>query len=116
MKWHLSASRMAEHRGRTHKSTIKDHKVVWDYGKTLPVRLTVDKNGMLQECEIQFEVLQDYSAGTRGEKITLGYVQLNLAEYVDEGEPDGEDGITRRYLMQDSRINSTLKEGLTSLV
>jgi hypothetical protein len=34
-----------------------------------------------------------------------------LAEYVDESEmgPDGEEGVTRRYLMQDSKINSTLK-------
>jgi hypothetical protein len=111
VKWHLSASTTAEHRGRTYKSAIKDHKVVWDYEKKLPVRLTVDKTSMLQECEIQFEVLQDYSAGARGEKIALGHVRLNLAEYV---EPDGEDGITRRYLMQDSRINSTLKEDFPS--
>lgn len=55
--------------------------------------------------------MQDYSSGTRGEKITLGHVTLNLAEYVDESEmgPDGEEGVTRRYLMQDSKINSTLK-------
>jgi hypothetical protein len=38
-------------------------------------------------------------------------VTLNLAEYVDESEmgPDGEEGVTRRYLMQESKINSTLK-------
>ena len=71
---------------------------------------------MLQECEIQFEVLQDYSVGARGEKIMLGHVQLNLAEYVEGGETDVEDGITRRYLMQDSRINSTLKVDSKSLI
>jgi hypothetical protein len=60
--------------------------------------------------------VQDYSSGGRGEKITLGYVSLNLAEYVEESEgtgPDGEEGITRRYLMQESKINSTLKIGIT---
>jgi hypothetical protein len=55
--------------------------------------------------------VQDYSSGARGEKITLGYITLNLAEYVEESE-DGEEGVTRRYLMQESKINSTLKIGI----
>lgn len=76
----------------------------------IPVRLTVDKNSMLQESEIHFEVLQEYSSGARGERIILGHVKLNLAEYVEpDGAEGGEEGTTRRYLMQDSRINSTLK-------
>jgi hypothetical protein len=73
------------------------------------VRLTMDKQNMLQECNIDFEVIQDYNSGVRGDKITLGYVSLNLAEYVEISDQDGEDGITRRYLMQESKINSTLK-------
>lgn len=55
--------------------------------------------------------MQDYSSGGRGEKITLGYITLNLVEYVEESE-DGEDGVVRRYLMQESKINSTLKVGI----
>ncbi|KAI9869885.1 MAG: hypothetical protein M1830_004968, partial [Pleopsidium flavum] len=109
VKWDLSSSRSAEHRGRTLKSIIKEHKVCWDYEKTLPVRLTVDRNGMLQESEIHFEVLQEYSSGARGERIVLGNVKLNLAEYVEGSDGDGEEGISRRYLMQESKINSTLK-------
>lgn len=58
---------------------------------------------------MNFEVLQEYSSGARGERIILGNVKLNLAEYVDANEFDGEDGVCRRYLMQDSKINSTLK-------
>ena len=112
IKWHLPSSIAAEHRGHTPKAIIKEHKVAWDYEKALPLRLTVDKNGMLQESEIQFEVLQEYSAGARGERIILGHVKLNLAEYIEGGEHDGEEGITRRYLMQDSKINSTLKVSL----
>lgn len=64
---------------------------------------------MLQESFIFFEVLQEYSAGGRGERIALGNVKLNLAEYVEQSEAEGEDGVCRRYLMQDSKINSTLK-------
>jgi hypothetical protein len=58
--------------------------------------------------------VQDYSAGGRGEKITLGYVELNLAEYVEESEngADGDEGVVRRYLMRESKINSTLKIGI----
>jgi hypothetical protein len=59
------------------------------------------------------EVIQDYSGGGRGEKIILGEVRLNLAEYVEESESaDSEDGVVRRYLMQESKINSTLKIGI----
>jgi hypothetical protein len=79
------------------------------------VRLTIDKSNNLQECLINFEVVQDYGSGVRGEKITLGHVTLNLAEYVEDSEmgPDGEEGVTRRYLMQESKINSTLKIAIT---
>ncbi|KAI4202846.1 MAG: hypothetical protein LQ350_002344 [Teloschistes chrysophthalmus] len=108
VKWHLPSSTSAEHRGHTSKEVIREHKVAWEYDKLLPVRLTIDRNGMLQETDIHFEVMQEYSSGARGERIILGNVRLNLAEYVDAGE-DGDGKITRRYLMQDSKINSTLK-------
>jgi hypothetical protein len=115
VKWHLPSSISAEHRGRTDRSPIKEHKVDWDYKCTIPIRLTIDKSNNLQECLINFEVVQDYSSGGRGEKITLGNVSLNLAEYVEESEmgSDGEEGVTRRYLMQESKINSTLKIGIS---
>lgn len=73
--------------------------------------MTIDRNGMLQETEIHFEVLQEYSSGARGERIILGTIKLNLAEYVDSSE-EGNDGVVRRYLMQESKINSTLKVGI----
>ncbi|KAL8787901.1 MAG: hypothetical protein Q9213_001928 [Squamulea squamosa] len=112
VKWHLPSSTSAEHRGRTSKEVIREHKVAWVYDKLLPVRMTIDRNAMLQESEIHFEVMQEYSSGARGERIILGNVRLNLAEYVDAGE-DGDGNITRRYLMQDSKINSTLKIGIS---
>ncbi|CAD6590747.1 MAG: hypothetical protein ASARMPREDX12_004716 [Alectoria sarmentosa] len=111
VKWHLPSSSSAEHRGRTSKAGIRDHKVSWEYVKTLPVRLIVDRNGMLQESEIHFEILQEYSPGARAERIVLGNVKLNLAEFVG-GSDDGEEAVTRRYLMQESKINSTLKIGV----
>ncbi len=75
---------------------------------------------MLLEAEIHFEVLQEYSPGARAERIVLGNIKLNLAEYVGDddgggaspgggGVGGGEEGVVRRYLMQESKINSTLK-------
>lgn len=78
------------------------------------MRLVVGKDQMLQESYINFEVLQEYSSGGKGERLVLGNIKLNLAEYVEASEQShgngkDEEGVTRRYLMQDSKINSTLK-------
>jgi hypothetical protein len=90
---------------------IQDHKAWWDYEKVVHVRMTVDRSKMLQACDIQFSVIQEFSAtGGRGDRILLGNVRLNLAEYVDKSDDD--EVITRRYLMQDSKVNSTLKIGI----
>ena len=132
IKWHLPSSSSAEHRGRTERCVIKDHRVEYNYEKRMQVRLGVGKDGMLQECTIEFEILQEYSAGGRGERIRLGGVKLNLAEYVEAsenpaspsspgggpnhaGEGSTEEGVVRRYLMQDSKINSTLKLSILML-
>ncbi|KAG9582652.1 hypothetical protein KCU86_g15482, partial [Aureobasidium melanogenum] len=114
VKWHLPSSSAAEHRGRTTKCNIKDHKVVFDYEKQTPVRLVIGKDQMLQELWIHLEIIQEYSSSGKGERITLGNIKLNLAEYVDTNDHnhDSEEGVTRRYLMQDSKINSTLKISL----
>ena len=131
IKWHLPSSTAAEHRGKTNKCVIREHRVEYEYEKRVAVRLTVGRDGMLQECQINFEILQEYSAGGRGERIRLGDVKLNLAEYVESGgdamspsspgggaggggggELGGEEGVVRRYLMQESKINSTLKVGI----
>jgi hypothetical protein len=110
VKWHLPSSTSAEHRGHTDRVLIQDHRASWDYEKTLPIKLTVDRNHVLQECDIYLEIFQEFASGGRGDRITLGNIRLNLAEYVDKS--DNEDGVTRRYLMQDSKVNSTLKIGI----
>ncbi|KAF2092337.1 hypothetical protein K490DRAFT_31681 [Saccharata proteae CBS 121410] len=115
VKWHLTTSAAAEHRGRTERRAIKEHKVTYDYEKHVPIRLTIqNKTKMLEESWIHFEVIQEYLAGGKSERITLGKVDLNLAEYVEasEHEADDTEGVVRRYLMQESKINSTLKIGI----
>lgn len=125
VKWHLPTSTAAEHRGRTNRCTIREHRVEYEYEKQVTTRMTVGKDGTLQEFPVDFEVVQEYSAGGRAERIRLGEVKLNLAEYVEASEAqnpaspsvpgaggDAEEGIVRRYLMRDSKINSTLKIGI----
>ncbi|TQV93269.1 hypothetical protein IF1G_07847 [Cordyceps javanica] len=145
IKWHLSHSMHAEHRGRTGKCPIANHKVDYDFSRIVPsIRISIDKNNMLSECPFELEVLQEFALT---EKITLGHIKLNLSEFVEESEPYSRDvlspprirkqstggssisisssnrrassesrpaqeGIIRRYLMQDSKINSTLKIGI----
>ncbi|KAI0172444.1 N-terminal C2 in EEIG1 and EHBP1 proteins-domain-containing protein [Hypoxylon sp. FL1284] len=182
-KWHLPNSISGEHRGRTSKCSIDkiNHRVVYNYSKIVPIRISIDRSNNLSECPIEFEVLQEFPMGAAGrdERIPLGVVRLNLSEYVEESEnfprrsmgasrvgasleharekvgtglshrrhsssrsgssagasvmasPPGaasghqshpeendivdeeaEEGIVRRYLMQDSKINSTLKIGI----
>ena len=130
----------AEHRGRTNKCAIADHKVEYGFCKLVQgVRMHIDKSNNLTECPIEFEVLQEFNVT---DKISLGRVKLNLSEYVEEcealsreiGSPPRkrssigvtsgesgdnaetpvvvEDGIVRRYLMQESKVNSTVKIGI----
>lgn len=75
------------------------------------MRLTVDRNQQLHECDIQFDIYQEISAGNRPDKVLLGNIKLNLAEYVEKG--DSEEGIVRRYLMQNCKINATVKIGIS---
>lgn len=171
-----------ENRGRTAKCSIDkiNHRVVYNYSKIIPIRISIDRTNNLTECPIDFEVLQEFPmvVGGRDEKISLGVVRLNLSEYVEESETfprrsmgarmsaslehardkvgqglshrrqssskssggpnvvvgisptntmapppphpeendivddEAEEGIVRRYLMQESKINSTLKIGI----
>ncbi|KAK3336880.1 N-terminal C2 in EEIG1 and EHBP1 proteins-domain-containing protein [Cercophora scortea] len=176
IKWHLPHSIHGEHRGRTSKCPIANHRVEYGYSKLVPLRIAIDRNNNLAECLIEFDVLQEFNLGGGGsgvsgrdEKINLGTVRLNLSEYVEESEAilrdgttatafrasitspgpgdrsthhrkrsslsgitvggpdtsprsshrsepeddpgtvDVQEGVVRRYLMQESKINSTLK-------
>lgn len=94
IKWHLPHSIHGDHRGRTPKSPIANHRVEYNYNKLIPVRIAIDKSNSLSECLVEFEVIQEFPpthsgpslAGSRDEKITLGRLTLNLAEYVEESE------------------------------
>ncbi|PYI11195.1 hypothetical protein BO78DRAFT_458104 [Aspergillus sclerotiicarbonarius CBS 121057] len=112
VKWRLPSSSATEHHGHTDKAIIIDHRASWNYEKVLQVRLTIDRNQTLHECELYFEIIQEFASGGNNDKNLLGRIRLNLSEYVDKSDDD--EGIVRRYLMQDSKINSTLKVGIAT--
>ena len=90
IKWYLTHSMHAEHRGRTGKCAMDKptHRVTYNYSKIVPIRISIDRNNHLTDCPIEFEVLQELPSapGAKDERITLGRVQLNLSEYVEESE------------------------------
>ncbi|CAG8888178.1 unnamed protein product [Penicillium egyptiacum] len=110
VRWRLPSSSSTEHQGHTEKATLSDHRAYWGYEKCLQVRLTIDRTSILQECELNFEVIQEYTSLPMSEKSVLGKIKLNLAEYVEKTEED--DGVIRRYLMHESKVNSTVKIGI----
>ncbi|KAK4864482.1 hypothetical protein LT330_009745 [Penicillium expansum] len=110
VRWRLPSSSSAEHQGHTEKAILSDHRAYWGYEKCLQVRLTIDRTSILQECELNFEVIQEYTSSPMSEKGVLGKIKLNLAEYVDKSDED--EGIIRRYLMHESKVNSTVKIGI----
>ncbi|KAI1961986.1 hypothetical protein LOZ58_003064 [Ophidiomyces ophidiicola] len=107
VRWQLPSSASPENSGETKKEQIESHRASWDYEKMFTVRLMLDRGHMLQECGIHFDIFQEFSPNHRSDKTLLGTIDLNLAEYVDEG--DTEDGVVRRYLMMNSKINATVK-------
>ncbi|WPJ58746.1 hypothetical protein SMAC4_01373 [Sordaria macrospora] len=103
IKWHFPHSIHSEHRGKTQKCPIANHRVEYNYSKIIPIRIAVDRNNNLTECPVEFEVLQLFNtngtvngngpAPVREEKTTLGVVRLNLTEYVEESESILRDGL-----------------------
>jgi hypothetical protein len=99
VKWRIPGSLHAEHHGRTPKCPIINHRVEYNYGVLIPVRIGIDKQSQLVECPMEFEVVQEFSTSTTStsaipgvvvgggvEKTTLGVVKINLSEYVEESE------------------------------
>lgn len=108
VRWRLPSGVSTEHQGHTEKAPLSDHRAYWNYEKVLNVRLTIDRTSILQECDIFFEIIQEFNNSL--EKNVLGKIKLNLAEYVDKVEED--EGVVRRYLMFDSKVNSTVRIGI----
>lgn len=101
VKWRLRSSSKADARGRTEKVVIREHKAVWEYERTFTHRFSFASGRTLAEETVVFEVLHEH--GGR-ERVALGVLTLNLAGYTSAGEKEA-----KRYLLQSSKTNSTLR-------
>ncbi|TPX33386.1 hypothetical protein SmJEL517_g03745 [Synchytrium microbalum] len=96
VKWKLGTTR-----GRTARESVRDHIVTWNSTFKLEATITVGKDGVLLPCEMLFELKQEVNGAKTAEDV--GVVRVNLSEFA------GLRGATRRYLLQDSKVNSTMK-------
>jgi hypothetical protein len=100
VKWHVKDSAKPDARGKTETVAISNHKAEFKYKGETHVRIGVDKNGMLKETLLVFDVQWDQDSNT---KLTVGRAEINLSEFVNrDPEPVS-------FLLKDSKINSALK-------
>lgn len=77
--------------------------------------MLVDKRNLLQDAFLELEVWHELHGGHgvqivgKEEKTRIGVVRVNLAEYVRETGGEDTQGVTRRHLLHESKVNCTLK-------
>ena len=102
VKWHILHSSSGECRGKTDRAPIVDHKSGWaDYRRECAFKVGIGRNGVLQERMLMMEVWVEMISGR--ERFRIGTVAVNLSEYASVKSE------TRRYLLQESKMNSTVK-------
>jgi N-terminal C2 in EEIG1 and EHBP1 proteins len=102
VKWHILNSSSADCRGKTDRVPIVDHKSSWsDYQRECMFKVGIGRNGVLQERMLMMEVWVEMISGR--ERFRIGHVGVNLSEYASVKRE------TRRYLLQESKMNSTVK-------
>ena len=90
-----------EQKGATAAVNVKDHAVHWNSVFTLKITMVLDKDNSLMPCMLHLNVKKDMVGGKKSESI--GCVDVDLAEYAQSKFS------TRQYLLQQSKMNSTLK-------
>ncbi|KND04707.1 uncharacterized protein SPPG_00416 [Spizellomyces punctatus DAOM BR117] len=99
VKWKLKNG--GSYEGLTHKVVVKEHVASWDCTFRLEPTMIIGKDGVLLPCELILYIRQSVNAGKSTEDI--GMVSINLAEYAASRST------SRRYLLQESRVNSIIK-------
>ncbi|CAG8545359.1 945_t:CDS:2 [Funneliformis caledonium] len=99
IKWKLKNGERTN--SMTERAPIKHRSIAWNYKLQNSVQIIIGKDGVLMPCELSIKVKQELNGGK--EVNNIGKLLLNLSEYV------GLNSVTQRYLLQDSKINSTLK-------
>eukprot|EP00842_Homolaphlyctis_polyrhiza_P003715 jgi/Hompol1/4344/HPOL_003607-RA len=99
-KWRLLSGGTAK--GTTNRVTVVNNQVIWNASADFDVTLIIGRDdGVLQPCEMRISIKQEINGGRSTEKI--GAIQLDLAEVADQVN------VSKRMLLQETRLNSVLK-------
>ncbi|KAI7852572.1 EEIG1/EHBP1 N-terminal domain-containing protein [Circinella umbellata] len=99
VKWRIKNASHAS--GITERAPINDHCIFWNHPINTMSQLVLNKQQVLGACELKLEIFQELSGGK--ETHSIGSLTINLSEYADSGVS------TRRYLLDQSKFNSTIK-------
>ncbi|KAI8923304.1 N-terminal C2 in EEIG1 and EHBP1 proteins-domain-containing protein [Entophlyctis helioformis] len=99
-KWRLVAG--GSSKGVSHKATVKDHQVFWNTAAEFDVVMVIGKDdSVLQPTPLRISIKQEINGARHSEKV--GAIEINLAEAV------GQQGLSRRMLLQETKVNSLLR-------
>ncbi|KAJ1674811.1 hypothetical protein EV182_002519 [Spiromyces aspiralis] len=84
----------------TPKREIRQHSVYWNYWQQHRVEIVVGKDGMLSPCVLTVKIRMESRTGNA----TMGVLRLNISQFASLT-----DVFTRRYLLEESKVNSTIK-------
>ncbi|KAJ7243611.1 N-terminal C2 in EEIG1 and EHBP1 proteins-domain-containing protein [Mycena haematopus] len=104
-------------RGQTPFLPLHEHSVVWDHPLSAVVQMSIDRDTQrLLPHPFTLKVVQRVVSGDPDAPANprLGTVELDLAEYTDSVPADNinvprKGTVTRRYLLNDSKTNATLR-------
>ncbi|KAI8376784.1 N-terminal C2 in EEIG1 and EHBP1 proteins-domain-containing protein [Blakeslea trispora] len=86
--------------GMTVRAPIRDHCVFWGHPISTMAHLVISKQHILSTCELRLDVYQELAGK---DTTSIGSLTINLSEYA------GLSLISRRYLLEDCKFNSTIK-------
>lgn len=83
------------------RTAVTDHSAVWEQEFVFSIEICTDKRNFLKPCPATIKVKKELEGGRSFQ--LLGIISIDLAEFASPK------AITRKYLLQNSKINSTLK-------
>ncbi|KAI7901230.1 N-terminal C2 in EEIG1 and EHBP1 proteins-domain-containing protein [Cokeromyces recurvatus] len=99
VKWRIKNT--VHSNGSTVRAPIRDHCIFWGHPISTIAHLVITKQRILGPCELKLEIYQEL--GGSKDTISIGNLTINLSEYAGSGL------ITRRYLLDHCKFNSTIK-------
>ncbi|CAA19306.1 cortical variant C2 domain protein, human FAM102A and FAM102B ortholog, implicated in signalling or endocytosis [Schizosaccharomyces pombe] len=105
VKWNIEGIHSRHANDQTEAEPVLEHRVTWEYETCVSVRMIIDNDNLLKDKFLILQVLCD--SHTDSGVIRLGILKINLTEYVYVGQD------TRKYLLADSKINATIRIGIS---